>query len=100
MRTAPDELGELITSFRDMVTRVRAAGDDLRRSHDALLEEKAEREAALLRQLESERRFETLADGSPVLLWVNGPDGCEFVNRAYLEFIGLESDATVSGFDW
>ena len=37
---------------------------------------------------ESERRFATLAEGSPVLLWVNGLEGGEFVNRAYLEFLG------------
>jgi PAS domain S-box-containing protein len=41
-----------------------------------------------------------LADGSPVLLWVNGPEGCEFVNRAYLDFVGLEGDLEVRGFDW
>ena len=41
---------------------------------------------------ESEQRFATLAEGSPVLLWVNGPEGGEFVNRAYLEFFGVDSD--------
>jgi PAS domain S-box-containing protein len=30
---------------------------------------------------------------------VNGPDGCEFVNRAYLEFLGVR-DVDVRGFDW
>jgi PAS domain S-box-containing protein len=100
IRTAPDELGQLVTAFREMVMRVRTAGDQLRSSNEALRQEKAEREAALARQLESELRFKTLADGSPVLLWVNGPDGCEFVNRAYLDFIGLDSDHEVRGFDW
>jgi PAS domain S-box-containing protein len=100
IQTAPDELGELVTAFGEMVARVQNAGDALRSSNEALLEEKAEREAALGRQLESERRFKTLADGSPVLLWVNGPGGCEFVNRAYLDFVGLEGDAEVRGFDW
>ena len=41
---------------------------------------------------ESERRFATLAEGSPVLLWVNGLEGGEFVNRAYLEFLGVQSN--------
>ncbi len=100
IRTAPDELGELVTAFGEMVTRVRTAADELRSTNDALRHEQSQREAALGRQLESERRFKTLADGSPVLLWVNGPDGCEFVNRAYLEFVGLESDVQVRGFDW
>jgi len=49
---------------------------------------------------ESEQRFATLAEGSPVLLWVNGPDGNEFVNRAYREFVGVDSDEEVGGYDW
>jgi PAS domain S-box-containing protein len=49
---------------------------------------------------DSEQRFATLAEGSPVLLWVNGPAGGEFVNRAYLEFTGAESDRDVRGYDW
>ena len=100
IRTAPDELGHLVTAFGDMVRRVRTAGDELRSSNEALRHEQAEREAALARQVESERRFKTLSDGSPVLLWVNGPEGCEFVNRAYLDFLGLDSDVEVRGFDW
>src|SRR5688572_17481414 len=49
---------------------------------------------------ESEQRFATLAEGSPVLLWVNGPAGHEFVNRAYREFVGVESDEELSGYGW
>ena len=49
---------------------------------------------------ESEQRFATLAEGSPVLLWVNGSQGAEFVNRAYLDFVGVESDHEVHGYDW
>ena len=49
---------------------------------------------------ESEQRFATLAEGSPVLLWVSGPDGSEFVNRAYREFVGVDSDEEVGGYDW
>lgn len=100
LRTAPDELGQLVAAFSEMVTRVQTASDDLRRSNEALRIEKAERETALMRQLDSDRRFKTLADGSPVLLWVNGPDGCEFVNRAYTDFLGLDTDLNVRRFDW
>jgi PAS domain S-box-containing protein len=100
LRTSPDEIGELVAAFDDMVGRVRRANDQLRRSNDELLREKHEREAATARQQESELRFQTLADGSPVLLWVNGPHGCEFVNRAYLDFVGLSSDVEVRGYDW
>jgi PAS domain S-box-containing protein len=49
---------------------------------------------------ESEQRFATLAEGSPVLLWVNGLAGHEFVNRAYREFVGVDSDDELSGDDW
>jgi PAS domain S-box-containing protein len=49
---------------------------------------------------ESEQRFRAMADGAPVLIWVNGPDGCEFVNRAYLDFVGVASEGAVRGYDW
>ncbi|HEU0185038.1 MAG TPA: ATP-binding protein [Blastocatellia bacterium] len=47
----------------------------------------------------NEERFRTLADSAPVLMWVAGPDGCEFVNREYLEFLGA-SEADVQGNGW
>jgi PAS domain S-box-containing protein len=49
---------------------------------------------------ESEQRFATLAEGTSVLLWVSGPRGNEFVNRAYLDFLGVESDSEVRGQEW
>lgn len=100
IRTAPDELGKLVAAFADMMTRVRTSSEALRSSNEALRHEQVEREAAMVRQQESERRFKTLADGSPVLLWVNGLEGCEFVNRAYLDFVGLQSATELRGFDW
>jgi len=48
---------------------------------------------------ESEGRFRVLADDSPLLIWVNGLTGCEYVNRAYQEFLGVR-DVDVLGFDW
>ena len=48
---------------------------------------------------ESEERFRTLADSAPVLIWVNGAGGCEFINRAYLEFVGA-SPENVLGEEW
>ena len=55
IRTAPDELGDLVASFGLMVQRVRSATDDLRRSNDALRHEQGEREAALAREREANR---------------------------------------------
>ncbi len=38
---------------------------------------------------ESEKRFQTVADATPVLLWMTGEDqGCTFFNKAWLEFTG------------
>lgn len=48
---------------------------------------------------ENDERFRTLADNAPVLMWMNGPDGCEFVNREYLRFLGV-TDVDVRGYDW
>src|SRR5262249_23538595 len=54
---------------------------------------------ARLEIAESERRFRTLADSAPALIWVNGPDGCEYVNRGYLDFVGVD-DKEVRGHGW
>jgi PAS domain S-box-containing protein len=49
---------------------------------------------------ESETRFRTIADSAPVLIWMTGLHGCEFVNRAYMEFIGVEKQSDVANFEW
>lgn len=49
---------------------------------------------------ESEARFRLLADSAPVLIWINSPEGNVFVNRAYREFVGVESMAGLLGMDW
>ncbi|MGQ0602787.1 MAG: PAS domain S-box protein, partial [Anaerolineales bacterium] len=54
---------------------------------------------ALAALRESEERFRLLADSAPVLIWINGLQGCEFVNREYLDFLGV-SDVDVRGYDW
>jgi PAS domain S-box-containing protein len=41
----------------------------------------------------------TLADHAPVLIWINGPAGCDFVNRSYLDFLGVTM-ADVQGMGW
>lgn len=38
---------------------------------------------------ESEERFRNMADHSPVIIWVTGPDGqCTYLNRIWYEFTG------------
>lgn len=60
----------------------------------------AERKRAEEALRESEERFRVLANGAPVLIWVNGLEGCEFVNRAYLEFLDVSSDVEVQRYNW
>jgi PAS domain S-box-containing protein len=48
---------------------------------------------------ESEERFRLLADSSPVLIWVNDMAGAQFVNRAYLDFLGV-GEVDVQRYDW
>lgn len=49
---------------------------------------------------ESERRFRTLANSTPVLMWLNDPSGAIFVNKAYLDFLGLKDQDGAEGFKW
>ena len=62
IKAAPDEVGELVASFGDMVSHVRAASDESRISNEALRRENEERrrvegelEAALLRERQTSR---------------------------------------------
>ena len=48
----------------------------------------------------TESRFRMLADSAPVLMWLSHVGGQrEFVNRAYLDFLGLDYDDAMA-FDW
>jgi PAS domain S-box-containing protein len=48
----------------------------------------------------SERRFRTLADAAPALIWYDDAEGdCQFVNRQYLDFFG-KSLTEVQGRAW
>ena len=66
--THPDEIGQLISAFNH------------------LLETLAQRTRLLG---ESERRFQSMADGAPVMIMCSGPDGlCDYVNQVWLDFTG------------
>ncbi len=59
-----------------------------------------ERRLAFEQTRESEARFRTLADSAPVLLWVSRTNGQrEFVNQAYVDFLGATYDEAIA-FDW
>ncbi len=81
--------------------------EELARQRDEFLnlaEEKArllrERDEANGRLRESEMRFRTLADSAPVIIWMHGPDGCEFVNQACLDFLGIDQPGQIDVLDW
>lgn len=60
----------------------------------------AEASAPATSELESERRFRTMADHAPVLLWMAGTDGlCNFFNQRWLEFTGKTLEDEV-GSGW
>ena len=48
---------------------------------------------------ESEQRFRSLADIAPVLIWINSTTGCEYANRAYLDFLGVPVER-IQGMNW
>ena len=59
-----------------------------------------ERHRAAEQIRESEARFRALADSAPALLWVSMPGGGrEFVNVAYVDFIGEGYEAAIN-LDW
>jgi PAS domain S-box-containing protein len=59
-----------------------------------------ERKRAEEQLRESEERFKTLADSAPVLICISGPEGAQFCNQAYRDFVGVESDAELIGLGW
>ncbi|MFL6844924.1 MAG: PAS domain-containing protein [Allosphingosinicella sp.] len=59
-----------------------------------------ERYVAELALRESEERFRLIADSAPVPMWVTRLDRTRsFVNRAYVEFLGISYEEAVN-FDW
>ena len=78
------------------ISQIEVNGEKL---YTVVLRDITDRKRAEEQQRESEQRFRILADSSPVLIWVNGLQGCEFVNRSYMEFLGLSMDEVIK-MDW
>ncbi|HEX2817763.1 MAG TPA: ATP-binding protein [Phenylobacterium sp.] len=85
-------------AFSGVATVLVAAG--LREALLRLDESKAAEAKVQADLIATEQRFRMLADSAPVLMWLSKVDGTrEFVNRAYLEFLGLDNEAALA-FDW
>jgi PAS domain S-box-containing protein len=61
-------------------------GAGVQRGAILTLRDDSARHAAELALAESEARFRTIADCAPAPVWVTGPNGVEFANRAYSLF--------------
>ncbi|WP_437944956.1 PAS domain-containing protein [Sorangium sp. So ce296] len=70
------------------------------RSMIGMVTDITEKRAAADAMRESEERFRNIADNSPVIIWVTGPDGCcTYVNKVWSDFTG-QAQAAGLGFGW
>jgi len=60
----------------------------------------SERVAAQEALQESEERFRNMADATPIMIWMSGPDqGCSYFNQQWLDFTGRTMDEEL-GSGW
>jgi PAS domain S-box-containing protein len=95
-QTALLPVGFMLLADERVISDLQVARERASRA-DSELARHREAEAVLR---DSERRFRTLADAAPVMIWASGPDKlCTYVNRPWLDFTGRTIDAEL-GSGW
>jgi len=95
-QTALLPVGFLLLADERVISDLQVATERVRRA-DAEVARRREAETVLR---DSERRFRTLADAAPVMIWASGLDKlCTYVNRPWLDFTGRPIDAEL-GSGW
>ena len=95
-QTALLPVGFMLLADERVILDLEIATERAKRAN-AEVEQHLEAEAVLR---DSERRFRTLAEAAPVMIWASGPDKlCTYVNRPWLDFTGRPIDAEL-GSGW
>ena len=85
-----------IVGMAEDITDRKQANQALRESEERLIMQRAAEE--VLRK--SEERFRTMANSSPMMIWMTDPEGhTSFLNRTYLEYFGVTAEEAPV-FDW
>lgn len=87
-------------SVRDALLSVDTAEMAAESCFIVIIRDITEREVAAAALRESEERFQVVADATPVLIWMTGPDKrALFFNKAWVEFTGGTLEQQL-GFGW
>jgi PAS domain S-box-containing protein len=90
--------GTVVTQI-EYVPWVRPAGEVI--GFVAVVQDVTEQRVAERALRESEARFKRIANQAPVLMWVTRKDRTrDFVNDAYMEFLGTEDREYARTYDW
>ena len=99
-KTAPNKRATATKKKIPPQSRVESA-DEILDARSASGEDEKMRKAdrAILSRHAPASAMRALAENAPVLIWVNSSTGCEFVNREFLEFLGVD-EAEALGDSW
>jgi PAS domain S-box-containing protein len=90
-----------LVAQRDMPHEWQAHEVQLMRDVSSRLWPAVKRARAERAMRDSEERFRTMADSSPVMIWITDTHGrIEFANRAFLDFFGIATRERARDFAW